>query len=115
LWSACAIGLVGGLVRTLSLMMHDTESLKLVDFSHWLGLSATNLAFLLPSDGSAPLRALVRSFDVFSIWYVILLIIGLAAIAGSKKITKSKTATVVITLWVIGILLVVGLASMGFA
>jgi hypothetical protein len=114
-WSMCSIGLVGAIVRCASLMLRDPDSLREVDFRQWASLSATNLAFLLPGDVSAPVRALAQSLDVFSIWLLILLIIGLAAIGGSKRITKSKTATVVVGLWIVWVLFYVGLASMGFA
>src|SRR5262249_23690240 len=99
-WSYCSVGLVGAIVGCASLILRDAASLREVDPRQAASLSATNLAFLLASDVSAPIRALAQSLDVFSIWKLIILIIGLAAIAGSRKITKSKTATIVLTLWI---------------
>jgi hypothetical protein len=114
-WSSCSVGLVAAIVGCVSLMLRDPASLREVDPRQAASLGATNLAFLLASGVSAPIRALAQSFDVFSIWKLVLLIIGLAAIAGSKKITKSKTAAIVLTLWIIWVLFYMGLASLGFA
>ena len=114
-WSSCSVGLVAAIVACVSVMLRDAASLRDIDPRQGASLSATNLAFLLPSSVSSSIRALAQSFDVFSIWKLVLLIIGLAAIAGSKKITKSKTATIVLTLWIIWVLFYMGLASLGFA
>ena len=51
------------------------------------------------------------SLDIFTIWILILLSIGLASIAGSRKITTGKTATVVFGFWAVFVLIKVGWAA----
>ena len=113
-WTSCSVGLVNAIVTNASLMVRDRESLDAIknpmDPS---SLSATNLGVLLGSDTSPVLMALASSLDLFTIWSMILLAIGLAAIAGSRKITKRKTATLVVSLWLVGVLLRV-LSAMAF-
>jgi hypothetical protein len=60
---------------------------------------------------SAIIKTVAGSIDIFTIWFLILVTIGLAAIAGSKKITTGKTATVVFGFWVVYVLLKVGWAA----
>jgi hypothetical protein len=112
-WSSCAVGLVSTIVVTASVMIRDDDALKIVPFYAASKYCATNLAALLPSD-SAVVKAITASLDVFTIWRLILLAIGLAAIAGSRKITIRKTGTLVVAIWLIGVLISVGFAAMGF-
>jgi hypothetical protein len=113
-WVSCSVGLVYSIVATAAIGVRDTESLKDLDISHSGSLVATNLSHLLPSDSSPILKAIASSMDVFNIWEVALLIIGLAAIAGTKRIKKSSTAVLVLGLWGVVILLKVGFAALGF-
>lgn len=113
-WTSCAMTLVTVVVTCASLMARDPASLSQIDMNGMRGLTATNLAVFLPDSSSAVLKSLAGSLDLFTIWTVILLIVGLAAIGGSKRVTKGKTAGLVISLWVIWILLKVGFASIGF-
>jgi len=113
-WTSCSIGLVTTILAMASLMVRDPQSLADRDFLNPAGLAPTNLAFLLADDSSPVLRALLSSLDVFSIWIIILLIIGLAVIGGSRKITRGKTAALVISLWCLIVLLKVAAAAVGF-
>jgi hypothetical protein len=112
-WAGTSVGIVSTIVVTASVMIRETDSLKDVPWYYASRYTATNLAAIL-SPESPVLKALTGSLDVFSIWRLILLSIGLAAIAGSRKITTRKTATLVVALWVLGILVSVGFAAMGF-
>ena len=112
-WSGCGIWLVSIVVTTAVLMAKDAESLAEIDMSNPSAMTATNLSAFLPSDSSGALKALASSLDVFSIWWIILLIIGLAAIGGSKKITKSTTAKIVLALWILFVLGKVGIRATG--
>ena len=115
LWTSCSVGLVNGIVTNASLMVRDRESLNAIKNPMDPGsLSATNLGVVLGSDTSPVLMALASSVDLFSIWSMILMAIGLAAIAGSRKITTKKTATLVVSLWVVVVLLrVLGAVAFG--
>jgi len=79
-----------------------------------LGIAPTNLSFLLADDASQVLRALFSSIDVFTIWKILLLIVGLAAIAGTRKITTAKTGALVIGLWLLILMIGLGFAALGF-
>jgi hypothetical protein len=112
-WTSCAIGLLSAVLQIAILLVRDRETLSEMSIQDLGHLTPTNLGFLLQSSQSAVLKSLASSVDLFSIWTVILLIIGFVAISGSRKITKSSTAMVVIAVWVIGILIKAGLASLG--
>jgi hypothetical protein len=109
-WTYASVGIVGLIVTVAVLMVQDTETLKSLDPSRFGNIVPTNLGSLVDVKSSA-LRSLLTSIDVFSIWRIILLSIGLAAIAGSKKVKSSKTAMIVVSLWVVGVLIGVGWAS----
>jgi hypothetical protein len=112
LWSNCAISMIGVVVLAASLMARDRESLNQINPMEPGNITATNLSVLLPSGASAGVKALAGSFDLFSIWVLILLSIGLAAVAGSRKIKTSKTATIVFGIWILWILFGAGMASL---
>ena len=62
----------------------------------------SNLAFLVPLKENPLMFALLSKFDIFSIWVIILLIIGFAFVSG---FSKAKSATIIISLWVVATLL----------
>jgi hypothetical protein len=61
-------------------------------------LLRSNLAFLVTMKDHPMLFVLLSSLDVFTIWLLALLIIGFAYVS---KFSKSKSAAIVISLWVI--------------
>ena len=109
-WSCCSVGVVLTLVTMASLMVRDEEGLRSIDPTQPAGLVPSNLAAFLPSGTSAVLKSLAGSIDIFTIWILILLSIGFAVIAGSRKITTGKTARVVFGFWLVYVL-----AKMGWA
>ncbi|MGH9763299.1 MAG: hypothetical protein ACREDR_31785, partial [Blastocatellia bacterium] len=113
-WSYCATRLVKVIVSAASLMLKDSVTLANMDLASFSKLSASNLGVFMSPDSSPVLRSLATSLDVFDIWLIILLIVGLAAIGGSKRVTKGKTASVVLGLWAIQILIGLGFAYLGF-
>lgn len=110
-WSSAATGIVATIVTMASLMVRDEEGLRSIDPTQSAGIVPSNLAAFLPSDTSAVIKSVAGSLDIFSIWFLILLTIGFAAIAGSRKITTGKTATVVFGFWAVYVLLKVGWAA----
>jgi hypothetical protein len=54
---------------------------------------ATNLAVLLPGDSAKWLVTLCKQFDIFSIWTLILLAVGFAAV-NPKKLKGGKSYTI---------------------
>jgi hypothetical protein len=113
-WTSASVLVVYTIVGATVLMVKDEEGLRSIDPTQSSGYVPSNIAAFLPSDSSAVLKSLAGSIDFFTIWQVILLCIGLAVIANSRKITSSKTATVVVGFWIVWILLkVAGTAMFG--
>jgi hypothetical protein len=113
-WSWCATTLVYLCVTAASLMVRDNESLRDLNLADPAGIVPTNLAVALPSGTSPFLSSIAGSIDIFSIWYLILLAIGFAAIAGAKKFKPGRTATLVFGVWVFAILIKAAFALIGF-
>lgn len=72
-------------------------------------LLASNLSLLAPEDASPPLVALLASFDLFTLWVVVLLIIGYSVVA---RVSKGVATGVVVGAWVVWIAVKVGLAAL---
>jgi hypothetical protein len=113
-WSWCATGLVYLIVSIAALMTRDGESLKDINLADPAGVVPTNLAVVLPSGTSRVLSSIAASFDIFTIWYLMLLAIGFASIAGAKKFKTGNAATLVFGVWVVWILVKAGFAALGF-
>jgi hypothetical protein len=111
-WGGAVTALIGTIVGTIALLLQDKESLASIDPTKSSGIAPTNVGAFLPSGTSPIITALANSLDIFSIWYMILLAIGLAAIAGSRKITPGKTGGMVFGLWAIFVLIKMGFAAM---
>ncbi|HKV39980.1 MAG TPA: YIP1 family protein [Blastocatellia bacterium] len=112
-WTSASIGLLALGMMTATLMVKDSESLRAVDILDRGSISASNLgAIFRPADPFV--RSLLGSLDIFSIWSLVVLSIGLAAVGGSAKVTRSKTAAMVFASWLIWVVIKAGLASMGF-
>jgi len=71
---------------------------------------AANLAAFLPDDSAKWLVALCKSFDLFSLWTLILLAIGFAA-TNPKKLKGGKAFSIAFTVWAIFVVLRVGWAA----
>jgi hypothetical protein len=100
------------LVTVGSLMLRDEASLRDIDPTKPATITVTNLGVLLDEGVSPVIRAVASSIDIFTIWFLILLSIGFAAISGARKMKASKTGALVFGLWFVWILLVVGYASL---
>lgn len=70
---------------------------------------ATNLAVLLPEDSAKWLLTLCKSIDVFSLWTLILIAIGFAAV-NPRKLKGAKSFTLALTVWAVYVVLRVGWA-----
>jgi len=110
-WTRASIGVVEAIVTMASLMVRDEAELRSIDPTQPAGIVPSNLAAFLPSTSSAVLKSLAGSIDIFTIWSLILLSIGFAIIAGSRKITAGKTAKVVFGFWLVYVLGKLGFAA----
>jgi len=70
---------------------------------------ATNLAAFLPEESAKWLVALGKSFDVFTLWTLILIAIGFAAV-NPKKLKGAKSFTIAFGVWAAYVVCRVGLA-----
>jgi hypothetical protein len=66
------------------------------------GLLMSNLAFLASDESSPAVIALLRSFDFFTLWVLVLMSIGFAIVAKVKTGTSAAIVFGIWFLWVIG-------------
>lgn len=85
------------------------ESLTFEEASTGGSLLMSSLAAFLPEDGSRVLRALLGSFDFFTIWSLILLVIGYRVVAG---VSRGVALGTVLTLWLVWIGTKVGFTAL---
>lgn len=69
----------------------------------------SNPAFLVDMKAQPAAFVLLSSLDIFTIWTVVLLVIGFAALS---KLEKMRSAVIIVSLWVIVILGRLGLATL---
>ena len=96
-------GLISSPLLILILYLKDPSA---IDLENPL---ASNIAAVLPDDAAKWLVALCKSFDVFSIWTLILLAIGFAA-TSPKKLKGSKPFAIAFGLWAAFVICRVGWA-----
>jgi hypothetical protein len=82
--------------------------LDLVNPADLTDLTHSNLGFLVDRKANQVLHSLAASIDVFTIWVLALLVIGLAIAA---KVSRKKAATLVLSLWGIYVLGKAGVAA----
>src|SRR5215208_5081385 len=87
-WSSCGLQLLVAIATVAVLLIGNVTDFDPAKPNMLL----SSLAVLVPASAPAAVRTLAASFDLFTFWFNILLVIGFAAIGGSRKITKSKTA-----------------------
>ena len=98
-WSSL-VGALGAVIKTLLILSKGTSQ----------GVS-TSLAVLLPTPEwgqSSVLHRLLSKFDLFTIWELILWIVGLAVV---YRFTTKKLATLVLSLWALWIVISVALGG----
>jgi hypothetical protein len=111
-WSYTATALVQSLVFIAVVLVQDQETLNSIDPTQGVNIVPSNVGAFLPAGTSGAVMALASSLDIFSIWYLVLLAIGLAAIAGARKITPKKTGGMVFGIWLVYVLVKVGWRAM---
>jgi len=98
---------INGIILTIVIVARGS-----VDPTQMATVLKSNPAFLVDMKEQAVLFSLLSSIDIFTIWTVVLLIIGFAILS---KSSKAKSAAIVISLWVVFILIKVGFAALGAA
>jgi hypothetical protein len=97
-------GLIKGIISLIVLL--NRKSVSMYDLQNPV---RSNLGFLTSPKTDAVRFALLSSLDIFTIWMLVLFIIGFAAIS---RLSKAKSAAIVIGLWVFTLLCKLGLASL---
>lgn len=93
-----------GIIATVVLSLRQE-----VTFADFQSPILSNPSFLVDMSGQPVLFALLTSFDVFSIWYLILLTIGFAAVS---RLSTKTSAFLVGGLWVALIAVKMGFAAL---
>lgn len=75
-------------------------------------LVKSNPAFLVEMKDNPILFALLSSLDIFTIWTLILFIIGFSTLA---RVSRGKSAAIVISLWLFTVVVKLGFAALGAA
>jgi hypothetical protein len=84
----------------------------MVDPTQMATVVKSSPAFLVDMKAQPVLYTLLGSLEIFQIWTLVLLIIGFAALS---KLSKAKTAAIVISLWVVMLVVKIGFAALGAA
>ncbi|HKR66119.1 MAG TPA: Yip1 family protein [Thermoanaerobaculia bacterium] len=69
----------------------------------------SNPAFLVDMKEKPVLFALLGAFDIFTLWTIVLLVIGFAVMS---RFSKAKSAAIVVSLWLIALVIKIGFAAM---
>jgi hypothetical protein len=99
-------GMVGALLTLPVILTHQHLKLKDVQGGNLL---ASNVGAFAPDTVGPAARALLSSVDFFSIWTLILLVIGYKA---SAKVSTANAATVAVVLWALFVGIKVGIAAL---
>ena len=97
-------GLVGGLLTLPVILSREHVNLKDAQSGNLL---ASNLGAFAPESLGTAARSLLSSLDFFSLWAVVLLILGFRTAA---KVSTATATTVVVALWALYVAAKVGLA-----
>jgi hypothetical protein len=98
---------ISGIVTTIVIVARGK-----VDPTQMATVVKSNPAFLVNMKEHMVLFSLLSSIDIFTIWTVVLLVIGCAAFS---KTSRAKAASIVIALWALVIVIKLGFAAMGAA
>jgi Yip1 domain len=85
-------------------------SLDMAELQQGRGLLPSNLAALAPEDAGPRLLALLASFDLFTLWTIVLLVLGYSIAA---RVSRGMAAGVIVGLWLLWVAIKVGLAALG--
>ena len=95
------------IILTVVIVMRGT-----VDPTYMATVVKSNPAFLVDLKEQPVLFSLLSSFDIFTIWTIVLLIFGFAA---ASRFSRAKSAVIVLSLWFVMLVIKVGFAALGAA
>ena len=104
---AYLVGLVGMLLALVVILFGDAEQFNPQNFV------PSNVGFFLnPHETSKPLYTIASSFDVFTVWFLILAALGLS-IATARKVRTLPIFLTFLGMWLIWVLGKAGLSMLG--
>jgi hypothetical protein len=106
-WAMAPPSIVVQLLAILFMLVRDPDTLELNPLKN----VASNLGILVSEKAHPVVNSLLGSIDIFSIWTIVLLSIGFAAVS-DRKLTAKKSATIVVLLWVVLILVKAGWSAL---
>jgi hypothetical protein len=90
-----------GVIKGILMMIIIVAKGGLIPAQTLATLVRSNLGFLVDYKANPMAFALLSSFDIFSIWYLVLMIIGFAYLA---RVSKVKSGVIIISLWLVVLL-----------
>lgn len=96
---------VSGLIALPVVMSQETVDPESLQSGSFL---TSNLGFLAPEDGSQVVEVLLASIDLFTIWSVVVLVIGFSVVA---RLSRGAATALVVGAWVLWIAVKIGLAA----
>jgi hypothetical protein len=98
IWGTSPAGIVMSILTIALIYIKNPETIDMTQ-----GVVMSNLGPLVNSKTNPVLASLLGSLDIFSLWSIVMLSIGFAAIS-RKKLTPKKAAVGVVILWVVFVL-----------
>ncbi len=89
---------IPGIIKAVVLLIIILARGGLISAQTLATLVRSNLGFLADLKTNPIAFSLLSSVDIFSIWFVVLLIIGFAYVS---RLSRAKTAMVIISLWIV--------------
>ena len=99
--------ILGGIIAVVIIMARGS-----VDPSAMASVVKTSPAFLVDMKEQPVLFAFLSSFDIFILWTIFLLVLGFSIVS---RLSKAKSAAIVISLWLITVFIKLGFAALGAA
>jgi hypothetical protein len=107
IWAMGAPSIVLTLLSVLFIFIKNPLDLDIVPIYNVV----SNLGMLVDAKTQPVMNSFLSSIDIFSLWSVVLLSIGFAAVS-EQKITAGKAATPIVVLWIIWVLIKMGFWSL---
>ncbi|HXH91655.1 MAG TPA: hypothetical protein VNN25_08745, partial [Thermoanaerobaculia bacterium] len=87
-----------GVIKSVVLMIIIVAKGGIIPAPQLATLVRSNLGFLVDLKANPMAFAVLSSIDIFSIWFLALMIIGFAYLA---RVSRAKSAVVIISLWLV--------------